>query len=366
MKIAIVHDWIITYAGSERVVAELLKIYPDADLYTAIYNPEMSKWFGDRKIYTTFLQRLWEHGFSHQKLYPLMPMAFGMLDLSEYDLVISSSHAASKGIYTRSNAKHICYCHTPTRYLWSHQEEYISYESNNKYKRLFLRAIIRRMCEWDYDAAQRVDFFIANSNEVKNRIAKYYKRNSIVVNPPFSIDIINRVNQDRSDYYIMIGRLVSYKRVDVAIKAFNQLNKKLIIIGSGEECGNLSAFACSNIKFMGEVSEDEKVLMLSNARALIFCAEEDFGIVPVEALALGTPVIAFDKGGVRDSIIHLYNGILFDKQDEESLMNAVYEFEKAIFNYDRIVESSKKFTALRFRTEIKKIITNIKGDNNEE
>lgn len=364
LKIALVHDWLVNFAGSERVLFELANIFPDAPIYTSVYDGEkLKEYFQKDRIRTSFLQKIPGAKKHYRLLFPLMPLAFESFDLSEYDIVISSSHACSKGVLTGPNTIHICYCHTPTRYLWSHYHEYI--ESINSFlNRQIAKFILKKMRIWDYIASQRVDYFIANSSVVQKRICKYYNKSSKVIFPPVSIEVKNNKSYEinkyevSTDYYLALGRLVPYKRVDIAIQACKELGKKLIIAGDGPEKSELKKYADSNILFVGEVSEDEKVYLIKNAKALIFCADEDFGITPVEAMMLGTPVIAYQKGGAEDwsKVSNLV--VTFSEQNVESLKDIILRLKD--MNEDERVKYSliayELFHKNVFRKKIKDYI----------
>ncbi|MCL6443881.1 MAG: glycosyltransferase [Alicyclobacillus sp.] len=360
MKIAIVHDWLISYAGSERVVMELCAIFPDAPVYTSIYNEKvMNRYFPRDRVRTTFLQRVPGSLHGYQMLLPLMPYAFEALDLRDYDVVVSSSHAFSKGVLTRADTVHVCYCHTPTRYLWSHFHEYLE-QIANPVKRLMWLYVSNKLRAWDYAAAQRVDFFVANSSAVQHRIQKYYHRSSVVVYPPVHMPDC-AIPFLREDFYITVGRLVPYKRIDIAVRAMTQLGRPLIVVGDGPEHEYLKNIAGSTVKFSGSVSESAKWELLRRAKALIFCGEEDFGIVMVEALSCGCPVIALGRGGALDIVRPGINGYLFNEQSVQSLIDAVIQFERMDLDPHEVAASVRQFSPNEFALNIGRIIRRATG-----
>jgi glycosyltransferase involved in cell wall biosynthesis len=360
MKVAIVHDWLTIYGGSERIVEVLHELFPQAPIYTLVYDENnMPERFKQYDIRTTFVQKLPFAKKKYQNYLPLMPRAFEELDLIEYDLVISSSTACSKGIITRSDAVHICYCNTPTRYVWEFYYEYI--KDMNKLKKIFVSIVMHKLRIWDRLAADRVDYFIANSNYIKRRIAKYYRRDAEVIFPPVNTHLYNESSVDEK-YYLVVSRLVAYKRIDLAIEAFNELGLPLIVIGIGPEEKKIKSIAKDNIKFLGRLSDEEIAAYYAKCKALIFPGEEDFGITPIEAQATGRPVIAYGRGGVLDTVIDGKTGILFKEQTAGSLMEAISHFEQhgVAFGKRQIKEHADKFSVNRFKEEIINFIEQLK------
>lgn len=356
MKVAIVHEWLSVYGGSERVTEILHEIFPDAPIYCLVYdNENMPKRFEKYDIRTTFIQKLPFAKKKYQNYLPLMPMAYEELDLIEYDLVISSSSACSKGIITRSDAIHICYCHTPTRYLWEFYYDYV--RGMSKLKKVIISGFIHKLRMWDRLAADRVDFFVANSNYIAGRIKKYYRRDSKVIFPPVNTHKYN-INTIDEEYYLVVSRLVPYKKIDIAIEAFNKMGLPLVVIGDGSEKENLKKIAKNNIKILGRLTDEEIVEYYSKCKAFIFPGEEDFGITPVEAQASGRPVIAYGRGGALDTVLEDKTGKFFYEQNANSLEEAVIEFEKSGVNYSKeeIKDWAEKFSVDRFKCEIKKYI----------
>lgn len=351
LKVAIVHDWLVSLGGAERVVASLLNLFPQADLYTSVYDPKKVKLFRNKEVKTSFLQK-WPLALKkHQLFASLRPLAFESFDFKGYDLVISSSSAESKGVITSSETLHISYIHTPIRYYWSGYEEYLrnpGFGVINPAVRLIMPNMVAKLRKWDYAAAQRPDYLIANSRVVQERIEKYYNRSSIVINPPVDIERFEKSNlktdDKKEDFYLVVSRLVPYKRVDIAIEAFNKLNRKLIIAGRGPELKNLKKLANENITFIENPSEEKVTDLYRKARAFIFSAEEDFGITPLEAMASATPVICYGSGGVVETVISGKTGLYHNKQTPESLMGAVLKFEKIEFDDNVLVKRANDFS----------------------
>lgn len=355
MKVAIVHEWLSVYGGSERVVEEIHELFPEAPIYTLVYDEDnMPERFKNYDIRTTFVQHLPFAKKKYPNYLPLMPRAFEELDLTEYDLVISSSTACAKGVITRSDAIHICYCHTPMRYAWEFYYEYI--KDMNPIKRFIIALFMHRIRIWDRLAADRVDFFIANSNYIKGRIAKYYRRPSQVIFPPVNTHLYHI--EEKQDFYLIVSRMVTYKRVDLAVQAFNELGLPLIVIGGGPEEKKIKKAANDNIKFLGRLNDEEIVKYYARSKAFIFPGEEDFGITPIEAQASGTPVIAYGRGGALDTVRDGESGILFKEQTIESLIKAVKTFEDkgVAWTSQEIKEYSEMFSVAHFKESLKKHI----------
>lgn len=355
MKVAIVHEWLSVYGGSERVVEEIHELFPEAPIYTLVYDEEnMPERFKKYDIRTTFVQKLPFAKKKYPNYLPLMPRAFEEIDLTQYDLVISSSTACAKGVITRSDAIHICYCHTPMRYAWEFYYEYT--REMGRFKRFIVSLFMHKIRMWDYLAASRVDYFIANSNYIKGRIEKYYRRTSEVIFPPVNTHLYYIGKKGES--YLIVSRMVTYKRVDLAIEAFNQLGLSLIIIGGGPEEKKLKALAKDNIKFLGRLSDKEIVEYYAQSKAFIFPGEEDFGITPIEAQASGTPVIAYGRGGALDTVRDGESGILFKEQTVASLIQAVQQFEKdgVSWSAHQIKVNSEQFSVKSFKSKLKSYI----------
>jgi len=362
MKIALVHDYLIQYGGAERVLESFCELFPRAPIYTLVYNKKiLGSIFGKREIRTSFLQKI-PFSRSEHHLFPiLMPMAVEQFDLSHYDVIISDSASYAKGVITGPKTLHICYCHTPMRYAWDDCHKYA--------KEFYYPSFIKKTVPlgmnyiriWDKLAAQRVDYFIANSNLVQKRISKYYKEQSKVIYPPLFLEHFKKSQEKTSaDYYLMVGRLVPYKKFDLGIKVFNKLGLPLKIIGDGPQYKKLRRIAKKNVELLGglESSSKELVDVYQNCKALIYPQEEDFGLVPLEAMALGKPVIAYKKGGVVETVKEGVTGTFFNKQDELSLKKAIKRFEKMEFNPQVIREHAKSFSKARFKQEILDFVEN--------
>lgn len=367
IKIAIIHDWLTTYAGAEKVLEQIINIYPKADLFSVVdfIDNDKRSWLKGKRAKTTFIQKMPFSKYKYRAYLPLMPIAIEQHDLSAYDLIISSSHAVAKGILTGPNQLHICYCHSPIRYAWDLQHQYLN-ESNmsSGIKSLLSRYVLHKMRIWDYRTANGVDFFVSNSKFISRRIKKIYGRNSTVIYPP--IDTENYYFEETSDkeFYVTCSRLVQYKKIDLIVDTFTKKfpNKNLLIIGDGPEFKKIKSKAGSNVKLVGKKSDSYLRRKLSGAKAFIFAAEEDFGIVPLEAQSCGTPVIAYGKGGALETVIGLDRedptGVFFKYQSIESLEDAVLRFEKKshLFKRENCIKNAKSFNSERFRNEFKNYV----------
>lgn len=353
MKIALIHDHLFQIGGAERVLMELHKIFPSSPVYTLIHNPEKAGLFSDLDIKTSFLQKLPFAKTQFKWYLSVMPIAWENFDFSPYDVVISSSSAFSKGIITPPNTLHISYCHSPTRYIWSEAHSYIEELKQPKIIKKLLPFVLNRLRSWDYLAAQRVDKFIANSEFVAKRIKKYYQRESTVIYPPVKTEDLH-ISPEIENYYVITSRLRPYKKVDIAIRAFNQLHIPLKIIGNGEEMNSLKKIAKNNIEFLGEVDDATRNRVLSQAKAFIHPQEEDFGIAAVEAMACGRPVIAYRSGGALETVVEGLSGRFFNEQTWESLADAVIKFQEEYNDYDpiKIKEYAEKFSTAAFHSNI--------------
>ncbi len=348
MNIALVHDWITNVSGAERVLLVLKKIYPKADIYTSVYDRNKAKKFNNYDIRTTYLQKNNLFIKNRELLIPYAPLAFESLDLSMYDLVISSTTYAAKGVITKPNTTHVCYCHTPTRYIWEPTLD--TRASEGKFSGL-RKKIAHKLRTWDYIAAQRPDYYIANSETVKKRIKKYYRRDSTVIYPPVDIEkfqLKKNSSINTGEYYLYVSRLVGYKKADLVVRAFNKNKKQLIIIGSGSEKNKLLKMVNNNIKILDAVDDDSLVNYYQNAKAFVFVAEEDFGIVPIEAMACSKPVIAYCRGGASESVIDGITGVHFASQNIESLNNAIDQFESMKFDFGVIRKRAEEYSEEKF------------------
>ena len=355
LKVAVVHDWLVGLGGAERVVESILSLFPQADLYTSVYDESKLKLFRGRKVYTTFLQNWPLAKRKHQLFAALRPLAFESLDLSGYDLVISSSSAEAKGVITSTETLHISYIHTPVRYYWSAYDDYLAnpgFGLLNPLVRLVMPTMVSKLKRWDYAAAQRPDSLLANSKEVSRRITKYYNRQSKVINPPVDFDRFSKISRNKEDYFLVVSRFVPYKRIDLAIKACNDLGKKLIIAGTGPELSNYKKISGETIEFVENPSDAKVNQLYSGAKAFIFSAEEDFGITPVEAMASGVPVICFGTAGASETVIDCKTGIYHAKQTVESLKHAIGELDKIKLKESDIRNRAKHFSQERFKREL--------------
>jgi glycosyltransferase involved in cell wall biosynthesis len=352
LKIAIVHDWLVSYAGADRVVDQLHMIFPNAPIYTLVYDKkQMPDRFRKYDIRTTAIQKIPFATNLYKYFFTMMPLAFERLDLTPFDLVISSCSSCSKGIITRPDAIHICYCHTPTRYIW---DFYYSYLSNAGWlKRLMIPHIAHKMRIWDKVAADRVDYFIANSKFVAQRIQKYYRRDSNVIYPCVHLNEYPIVDKP-DEYYLMVGRFTFYKRFDLGIAACTKLGKNLIVVGKGEERKRLQAIAGPTVSFKGALSDDEIKRLYTHAKGFIFPGEEDFGITPVEAQSAGCPVLAYGSGGALETVLAGQTGVFFYEQTVESVIQCIEHFENAscLIPRSKIREHALSFSEQRFRSEI--------------
>jgi glycosyltransferase involved in cell wall biosynthesis len=355
-KTAIVHEWLVNYAGSERVVESFTNIWQDADVFCLVdfLNDEQREIIlKGRKANTSFIQKLPFAKGKHRNYLPLFPSAIERLDLSGYDIIISSSHAVAKGFKKRGNQLHITYCHSPMRYAWDQSEHYLK-----GYKGFIAKIFINYLRKWDLKSAANVDFFIANSHHIAEKIGRIYKREAAIIYPPVDTDRFG-IGKRKEDYYVAASRMVPYKKLDLVVKAFNQMpDKKLVVIGSGPGKEKLRSIAASNIEVIGHLSREALKSFMQKAKAFVFAAEEDFGIIVVEAMACGTPVIALNKGGAKESVINGITGLLFDEQSSESIKNAVIQFEKQkdCFDPAAIKKHSGQFNRNIFEEKIKNFV----------
>lgn len=364
MKVAVIADWLTSRGGAEEVIVDILKVYPQADIYTSTYNHKLFPEFAKNKVYTSFLQKIPFLKYKHQLLITLMPLAFESFDLSKYELVISSSVACSKGVITKPETLHISYCHTPMRFTWNQCHTYIKNFPLPSILKKIATKQIHKIRMWDFLASQRVDKFIANSENVKKRIKKYYKQESIVIHPGVKKPTISKQpHPEKNEYYLGLGRIISYKKFDLIIKAFNQTQKNLVIIGDGNMLKSLKKLNTNpNTKFLGFVDNKTKNQYLSNAKALIFPQDEDFGITPLEAQSHGVPVIAFNKGGAKETV-NQQTGIFFDHQTPNSINQAIQEFESKQFEKNTIIQHANTFSNNIFQAKIKKTIDQLYADH---
>jgi glycosyltransferase involved in cell wall biosynthesis len=356
MKIALVHDYLTQKGGAERVFELLCHRFPDADIYTSLYDPEQTIELGDRLVKTTILQNIPGAKKYFRLMAPFYYPVFRALDLQDYDLIISSSTSFAKSVRKRDGAKHICFCHNITRFLWdtrTYLREYTDFQ--NLYP--FIDKIFRAMRKVDKVYAQEPDLYIANSTTVAKRIQETYGRKSIVVNYPIDSQQFS-FSEHKEDYFLVSSRLLSYKRIDITIEAFNRLGIPLVITGDGPERQRLESQASGNIEFRGYVADYERSKLMANARCVVVSALEDYGLVPIEANASGTPVVAYGAGGVLDTQIPGQTAVFFDQQSADSLTHAVQKFEKIVWDYRRIRDHAiHNFSEAVFFTQIDKIIS---------
>ncbi len=354
MKVAIIHDFIIKNGGAEKVLEQLHSIYPDAPIYTLLYDKNGTKSrfsTSDYQIIPSFLHSYPDFMRKRSKLLlTKFTRAIEEFDLSEYDVVISNSNSFAHGVITKPKTLHICYCQSPTRYLWDWHHEYLKENSIGvNLVGIKIREILSQLRVWDYCAAARVDTWIANSQNVAERLKKYYRVESKVIYPSVNIDNIS-ASKSHKDFYLIISRLSPYKKIDLAVQAFNKNGKKLIIVGEGSEFDNLNKISNNNIELRGYLSDKEVIELLQECKALIFPGEEDFGLTPIEAMAAGKPVIAYNKGGVRESVVNNLTGLFFDTDTPESLNATIDEFENKfdLFSAENCRNRAEEFSSTLF------------------
>jgi glycosyltransferase involved in cell wall biosynthesis len=354
MKVALVYDRVNKIGGAERVLETLHEIWPKAPLYTAVYYSPGAPWAKEFKVIPSFLNRF-PLARKHHEAYPwLTPMAFENFDFSNFDLVISVTSAEAKGIITKPKTRHLCYCLTPTRYLWSGYENYFK----NRSFRFLSKPIVNYLKQWDKIAAQRPDTYLAISQTVKKRIKKYYQRDSQIIYPPVDTEKfqISQKRNIKSDFFLVVSRLVPYKKIDLVVKAFNQLNLPLKIIGTGSQMGKLKRMAKTNIQFLGQLTDKELLSYYQTCRALIFPQEEDFGLVPLEAQACGKPVIAFAAGGALETVIEGKTGTFFKPQETKALVKKIKAFKDKDYQAADCRTNAEKFSKIIFKENFKKLV----------
>lgn len=359
-RMAIAHEWLVKHAGSERVVEQMLQVYPDADLFSLVdfLADDLRDFIQHKSVTTSFIQHLPLARQHFRQYLPLMPLAIEQFDLNDYDVVISSNHAVAKGILTRADQLHISYVHTPVRYAWDLQQQYLSGAGLRKgVKGAIARLMLHYLRLWDVVTANRVDAFLANSRYVARRIWKTYRREAQVIYPPVSVDRFQPQRQ-RDDFYFVLSRFVPYKRVDLIVEAFAQLRYPLIIVGDGPDAARLQHLATPNITLLPPQPDAVIADYMNRCKAFVYAAEEDFGIAAVEAQAAGAPVIAYGKGGITETVIHEKTGILFPQQTLESLIDAVKLFESGVhgFEIDLLRQQAERFAPERFQREFAKFV----------
>lgn len=369
MKIALVHDWVVTLGGSERCLEVFHELWPQAPLYTLVYKEESIRRLGfeTNQVHASFLQRFPRVESWYRKYLPFYPLAVEQFDLSDFDFILSSSHAAAKGVLVRADQQHICYCHTPMRYAWDLTHRYLKENSLEKGLKSFIaRFILHYVRQWDVLTANRVDHFIANSRYTSQRIWRTYRREATVIYPPVDVSRF-RVSDKKDNFFLFISRLVPYKKADLVVATFTKLGLPLVVVGDGPQLEVCRSLAGKDVQFLGYQDDMSVADLITRARALVFAAEEDFGIVPVEAQACGTPVIAYGKGGAWETVVPSNGnnwdeatGIFFQAQEENALAEAVRQFLTWEGNFRTAVlrQNAERFSRDRFKQEIRDFIAN--------
>jgi glycosyltransferase involved in cell wall biosynthesis len=368
VKVAIVHDWLTTYAGAESVLAQIIDCFPDADIYTLVdyLKPQERDFLKGKKVNTSFVQKIPLMRKKYRLFINLFTYAIEQFDLSQYDLIISSSHAVAKGVLTGPDQLHICYCHSPMRYAWDLQHQYLKESGLNKgFKSIIARFMLHKLRMWDYKTANGVDYFIANSEFIAKRIYKIYRREATVIYPGINLSKFSCEQNNKKDYFLAVSRLVPYKQMPLIAQAFKQMpDKQLIIIGTGPEQKKIEHLAANatNITFLGYQSDINLIKYLHQAQALIFAAEEDFGIISIEAQACGTPVIAYAKGGNVETVINIDQanptGVLFHEQTTDSIRQALTIFtqNQHLITSSACINNAKKFNSDIFKEKFSQFV----------
>lgn len=355
MKTALVHDYLVQYGGAERVLEEAHALFPEAPVYTSIYDPVlMPDPYREWDIRTTWLQRLPGASKRFRQLMPLYPWAWESLDLTGYDVVISFSSGLCLGVMTPPETLSICYCHTPARFLWNYHE-YVRREGMGRFRQRAVSLVLPWLRTWDRAAADRVDYFIANSSTVRKRIAKYYRRDSTVIHPPVDVGRFAPAS-GHDDYYLVLSRLIPYKRLDLAIEAANRLKVRLVVAGSGRDEARLKGMAGPTVEFVGRVNDEQMKELYARCRAFIFPGEEDFGITPLEAMASGRPVIAYRRGGALDTVVEGVTGAFFDEQTPEALAEVMRAFDADAYDPAVLREHASRFDSAVFRGRLQAFV----------
>lgn len=361
MKKALIHDWFSVYAGAEKCVESFTNIWDDFEVYSLIdflSDKDRELILKGKQVNTSFIQTLPKAKEKYRNYLPLFPLAIEQFDLSEYDVILSSSHAVAKGVLTHSNQLHISYVHTPIRYAWDLYHQYLKESGLDKgFKGKLAKYFLHKIRMWDMSTVNRVDHYIANSHYIARRIKKVYGKESTVIYPPVDVEKFELYEQ-KEDFYMTASRMVPYKKIDLIVEAFSKTDKKLVVIGTGPDMEKIKAKAGKNIELMGYQSDEVMINMMQKAKAFVFAAEEDFGITPVEAQACGTPVICLGKGGTKETVIDMVSGVHFIEQSVEALLEAVEKFENNIDSFEpqKIRENALKFSKERFEKEIKEFI----------
>ncbi len=358
LRTALVHDWLTNVAGAERVIIALHETFPDAPIYTSVYVPEEFPMLADADVRTSFLQKVPLARKKHQAFPMLRTVAFENFDMSEYDVVISSCHAESKGIITQPETLHICYCYTPIRYWWGGYNDYLNrplFGPLNPLVKVVMPFMASYLRVWDRCAADRVDVFVATCNNVATRIRKYYRRDPLVLYPPVDTGWIQPA-QNVDDYFLIVGRQIPYKRTDLAVRAFNKLGLPLKIAGNGTEIEYLRSIARPNVEFLGRIPDEELAEVYSRCLGFVFPQNEDFGITPLEAMAAGRPVIAYRGGGALETVLEGRTGTFFDVQDPDAIAEAIIKFKPEDFQPDILREHARKFDVSAFKRNFEEMV----------
>jgi glycosyltransferase involved in cell wall biosynthesis len=357
MRVALIHDWLTGMRGGEKVLEALCDLYPEAPIYTLIHVPgTVSKKIESHPIHTSFLQRMPMVRKHYRNYLPLFPSAIESFNLRNFDFIISSSHCVAKGVIPSLEAKHLCYIHTPMRYIWSHYEDYFGDHRTGYIKRKTVSRVAKYLKLWDVASNKRVDQFVANSKFVAGRLENYYGREASVIYPPVDVDFFQPGDKPREDFYLIVSALVPYKRIEVAIQAFNKSGKRLVIVGNGPDGKHLRKIASSSVMFLGSVPPEKLRELYQSARALIQPGVEDFGINLVEAIASGCPVIAYREGGALETVAEGETGLFFNHLEADELRNIIDKAGGLSFNIRLMRESSMRFSPARFQNEIKDLI----------
>jgi glycosyltransferase involved in cell wall biosynthesis len=352
-RVALVHDFLVDVRGAERVFLALCDLFPQADLFTAVYDERGTEGrFAHRTVHTSYLQRLRPNARTFRTLLPLYPAAMESLDLRGYDLVISSSSAWAHGVIPDEDAVHVCYCHNPFRYAWNARQETLA--ARGPLGRAALGAVFQRWRQWDWIAAQRVDAYVANSQTTKRRVARYFGREATVLHPP--VDVERFTPAEPGEAYVVLSELMAHKRIEVAVQAFNELRLPLVVVGNGPDARRLHRLAGPTVSFTGRVLDAETARILARGRALVVTATEEFGIAAVEAQAAGRPVIALHEGGVRETVIEGETGIFFDTPDPRALVEAVLAFDALAVDPAACVASARRFDTAQFRRGLRSVV----------
>lgn len=357
MRTAIIHDWLTGMRGGEKVLEALCELYPSAPIFTLLHVPgSVSSLLETRRIRTSILQYAPLVKHIYRNYLPFFPRAIEKFDLSGFDLVISSSHCVAKGVIPSPGATHICYCHTPMRYIWSHYEDYFGNHRTGWFRRKVMSVLREHLCEWDVAGNQRVDQFVVNSRAVGERVRKFYGRESVVVYPPVDVHFFTPSGEPREPFFLIVSALVPYKRIEVALEAFRRLKIQLKIVGTGPDYKRLSRMSGENVHFLGRVDSATLLHLYRTAQALVLPGEEDFGINVVEALACGCPVIAYSQGGALETVVECETGMFFNDLTADSLAEAVDKFPAISFNKALMRETARGFSPERFKSEFQKVV----------